>query len=79
MTQAPAGSHNPLAVIDFTKPSPQFISLSPLGHKHLDLMIASLLAVAIVHTRKSKMISQNLVSAGVYQAHNASARIRIDI
>jgi hypothetical protein len=72
MTQAPAGSHNRLAVIDFTKPSSQFISPFPLGHKHLDLMIASLLTVAIVHTRKSKMISQNLVSAGVYRAHNAS-------
>lgn len=72
MTQAPAGSHNRLAVIDLTKPSPQFISLSSLGHKHLDLMIASLLTVAIVHTRKSKMILQNLASARVYHAHNAS-------
>ncbi|ETI25746.1 hypothetical protein G647_02520 [Cladophialophora carrionii CBS 160.54] len=80
-------SNNVLAMIDFNLPSPQLICVVPAGHVKLDLIVASLLTAATIHTRRAKMMSQTLVSHGmaelsgnsivVQQQVNANIRVVI--
>lgn len=48
-------SHHDLAVLDASKPSLQLISTSAEGHRMMDLLVGSLLTVAVVHTRMCKL------------------------
>jgi hypothetical protein len=80
-------SNDVLAMIDFNVPSPQLVCVVPAGHVKLDLIVASLLTAATVHTRRAKMMSQTLVSHGmaelsgnsivVQQQVNANVRVVI--
>jgi hypothetical protein len=53
-------AHQDLAVLDATKPSLQFISTSIAAQKMMDLLVGSILTVAIVHTRMCKLGRANM-------------------
>jgi hypothetical protein len=63
-------------MIDFNTPSPQFVCLAPAGHVKLDVVVASMLTVAAIHTRRAKMMSQALVSRGMAELSGNSIVIQ---
>ncbi|KIW65817.1 hypothetical protein PV04_08039 [Phialophora macrospora] len=69
-------SNDVLAMIDFNVSSAQLVCVVPAGHVKLDLIVASLLMAATVHTRRAKMMSQTLVSHGMAELSGNSIVIR---
>jgi len=64
-----------LAILDFALATPQFLCPTAAGHQKLDLIMASMLTAAVVHTRRSKMISQTLASHGMAEINAASVTV----
>lgn len=54
-----------LATLDFNKSPAQFYCSTSVAHRMLDLIVLSLLNVATIHSRKFKLLSQQLVSMGL--------------
>ncbi|EXJ57219.1 hypothetical protein A1O7_07566 [Cladophialophora yegresii CBS 114405] len=65
-----------LAMIDFNVPSPQLVCVVTAGHVKLDLIVASLLTAATIHTRRAEMMSQTLVSHGMAELSGNSIFIQ---
>lgn len=55
------GPGDDLAIIDASKSTPQFICKSHEAHVIMDILAASILTAAIVHTRKAKKIHDQIM------------------
>lgn len=66
-------------MLDFNVPSPQFVCVAAAGHLKLDLIMASMLTAAVVHTRRAKMMSQCLVSHGLAELSGSTTVIKQEV